>query len=95
MAYRAEVVAYCGVPGPGVCHLGGCFSPRVGERAVRIAASLGPEAAARFLTWAHEAGTGSTRRLLCAGRAVVYSHTSAGCLWELSLRPVPQVTGGM
>ncbi|MFP8959587.1 hypothetical protein ACLIYP_03280 [Streptomyces nanhaiensis] len=99
-AYRAEAVAYLHTPRPRMFHLGDCFSAHAGEvqwwageRAVRIAASLGPDdpgAAARLLAWGHEAAADRTHRLLRAGRAVVYSHAGAECLWEISLRPVPQ-----
>lgn len=100
VAHRAEVIAYRSTPEPAMFHLGDCFAVRAGEvqwwagrRVVEIAASLGPQepgAAARFLAQAHEAGTDRTRRLLHTGRPVVYAYADAGCLWELSLRPVPQ-----
>ncbi|MDB1087976.1 hypothetical protein PJ985_10400 [Streptomyces sp. ACA25] len=99
-AYRVEAVAYCGTPEPCMFHLGDRFSTEAGEarqwageRATQIAASLGPEdpgTAARFLAWAHDVATARTHHLLLAGQAVIYSCAGDDCLWELSLRPLPQ-----
>ncbi|WP_344261435.1 hypothetical protein [Streptomyces sodiiphilus] len=100
MAYRAEAIAYCVEPHPGMFHLGDSYALRpdavqqwAADRAAHIAASLGAHhagTACQFLAWARHVTADHTGELLQAGHSVTYTHTDSDCLWQLALRPVPE-----
>ncbi|MDB1088070.1 hypothetical protein PJ985_10885 [Streptomyces sp. ACA25] len=107
-AWRAEIVAYQEDPSPRMYHLGEAFSRDVGElqcavraRAVEIAGHLahGDEddrrAAAAFRTWADALVSAEKRRRLLQGEFLTHAFAGGGCVWELSLRPVPACCKGV
>jgi hypothetical protein len=100
-AWRAEIVAYQSEPGPRMFHLGEAFSldvdvlrGAVRARAVEIADCLSGgdaddrQVAARFRSWAEVMASTEPRCRLERGELLIHSFAAAGCVWELSLRPV-------
>ncbi|WP_103502958.1 MULTISPECIES: hypothetical protein [unclassified Streptomyces] len=100
-AWRAEIVAYQGAPAPRMFHLGEAFSldadalrgavrARVMEIADCLAAGDEDErrAAAEFRSWADTLASAEPRHRLERGELLIHSFAAAGCVWEMSLRPV-------